>query len=163
MQDIINDILNAKAVCNWYIDNTKDRIECYHGLGSLNNFLYVLYGYSYIKTSKVLFKDKVSVKEIGPVFEQMLANYEDQAQNLCKPLDYTGRDILPHEENLLQEAYDIFSRFKPQKLKQIITDEDSPWYKITNNLIETESKLNINAELIATDVKRVILIKDRIF
>jgi uncharacterized phage-associated protein len=156
MQDTKDDLLSVKAVCNWYIQKTKDRSECYHGLGSLNIFLYILCGYSIQQTGKCIFSDKVIIHEVGPVFEKMLTLYESQAKNLCSELPDNNREMTKEERSIIEDAYRIFSEYKPQQIRDLITDTDSPWYRIKNKKIESESRSCINKELISEDVKRII-------
>ena len=152
-------LVDVRCVANWYIDKTVNISEAYHGLGSLNVFLYILSGLSVQHFGYQFFNDKISVLSTGPAFDKLVAYYSDQASFLSKKvsLECSNFEFTVEQTKLMEESYAFVNKYKPQRIRDWIIEEDSPWY------LHYKSETNVGRILseaeICESVKKILIFK----
>jgi len=139
-------LVDVRCVANWYIGKTSTIEDAYHGLGTLNVFLYVLSAFSTEEYGYQFFNDRVVAMDTGPAFEKLVTYYSDQASYLKHQVCDTcvNFEFTPLQIQLLEKSYNFIFLHKPQRIRDWMTDEDSPWYscyernRLKNNVLSIE-------------------------
>ncbi len=118
---------DARQIANWFIARAaKDgRVMSIMWLLKL---VYIAHGWRLETQDAPLFRNRIEAWRYGPVIPDIYNVFRKQGIKVSRPAKGEGwTDILPRDENLLEQVYEIYGKLSALRLSNLTHVAGGPW------------------------------------